>query len=394
MVTNLNDDGPGSFRDAVKKKFPRIIVFAVSGTIDLKSELEINHGDVTIAGQSAPGDGICIRNYPVAVQADNVIIRYMRFRLGDTTKQEADALTGNKAHSNIIIDHCSISWATDECASFYRNKNFTMQWCIISESLNASVHEKGEHGYGGIWGGEGATFHHNLIASHTSRLPRFSGSASTPNSPNELVDFRNNVIYNWVTNSVYGGEKGRYNIVGNYYKPGPATQDSKHRILDPWKPYGQFYVKNNSFYNNEVITKKNRKGTTALDNDSAFVRKAFKVEKIHQHSPNLAFKLVLEKAGASHRRDDVDRRIVEEVREGNSSAGKGKKGIIDSQDDVGGWPELRTANVPLDFDGDGIPDNWEERHGLNSRDARDGTTQTITKGYDNIEIYLNELLTL
>jgi hypothetical protein len=300
IVTNLNDSGPGSLRDAVGRQEPRTIVFAISGTIVLESPLVVNNGDVTIAGQSAPGEGICLRNYPVTIQADNVIVRYLRFRLGDEKGQEADAVGGTKGKNNIIIDHCSMSWATDECASFYRNKNFTMQWCIVSESLNHSVHQKGDHGFGGIWGGEKATFHHNLIANHTSRMPRFSGSSTTPNSPDELVDFRNNVIYNWRNNNTYGGEKGRYNVVNNYYKPGPATSPKKVWMVDPSAPYGQFYIQGNCLEGNTQVSKDNWNGGMRYKQaDSARVRRPFAVETIEVQSAEEAFTAVLKNAGAS-----------------------------------------------------------------------------------------------
>src|SRR5690606_1901693 len=225
-VTTLDDDGEGSLRKGIVKRGPRIIVFAVSGTINLKSPLDINRGDLTIAGQTAPGDGITIAGYPVAVKADNVIIRYLRFRLGDVNAVVDDALKG-RGIENVIIDHCSISWATDENTSFYDTRNFTFQWNILAEALNSSVHNKGDHGYGGIWGGVNASFHHNLLASNNSRNPRFSGSKTTANSADEFVDFRNNVIFNWGENSTYGGESGTYNVINNYYKPGPATSNSK-----------------------------------------------------------------------------------------------------------------------------------------------------------------------
>ncbi len=390
-VTNLNDSGPGSLREAIRKKEPRIIVFAVSGTIALQSRLDINNDNITIAGQTAPGDGICVKNFPVNVKADNVIIRYMRFRLGDEFAQQEDALSGTK-QNNVIIDHCSISWATDECASFYRNKNFTMQWCIISESLNASVHEKGNHGYGGIWGGEGASFHHNLLANHTSRLPRFSGSSTTPNSPDELVDFRNNVIYNWAGNSTYGGEKGRYNVVNNYYKPGPATKSKKPWMLNPTSPYGLFYISGNVLNGFDAITQNNIQGIKADHPDSALVKTAFVVERLAEQNALQSFQTVLEHAGASLKRDAIDTRIVEEVRTGKSTMGKDKNGIIDSQKDVGGWPELKSTQAPIDTDGDGMPDTWEKKYKLNPNDAADGATFTLSNVYSNIEMYINSLV--
>lgn len=392
VVTNLNDDGPGSLREAIRKKGPRIIVFAVSGYIDLKSPLFINNPDVTIAGQTAPGDGITLRHYPLKVSTENVIIRYLRFRLGDVSKIEEDAISGIR-QKNIIIDHCSVSWATDECASFYGNENFTMQWCIISESLNSSVHSKGDHGYGGIWGGRKATFHHNLIAHHNSRLPRFSGSASVPNAPDELVDFRNNVIYNWMNNNTYGGEKGRYNVVNNYYKPGPSTKSSrKARILDPSVPYGKFFVAGNVLEGFENITRNNKLGITNNAADSALVSKSFEVERINEHSARQAFELVLLGAGASLVRDAVDLRIVEEVKNGTASFGKNKDGIIDSQNDVGGWPELKTVPAPTDSDNDGMPDDWEQKNRLNPNDASDAARYTLSKTYTNIEVYINGLV--
>lgn len=394
IVTNLNDMGPGSLRDAIRKKGPRIIVFATSGTIALESPLDINNGDLTIAGQSAPGDGICIKNYPVSVKGDNVIIRYMRFRMGDEKAVQGDAFGANKGVNNIIIDHCSMSWATDECASFYRNKNFTMQWCIISESLNHSVHAKGDHGYGGIWGGEGATFHHNLIASNNSRTPRFSGSTTTPNTKDELVDFRNNVIYNWGENNIYGGERGRYNMVNNYFKAGAATQKSKaSRIVEPYSPYGKFYVTGNVVEGSPAISQNNwAGGVQSAHPDSAKVATPFQTAALNPQDAKTAFEQVLQFAGASHKRDKVDARVIAEVKAGKSVSGKGANGLIDSQKDVGGWPELKMTAAPADADKDGLPDAWEKQKGLNPQNASDAKALKLHKVYSNIEVYLNSLV--
>lgn len=388
VVTNLNDDGPGSLREAIRKKEPRTILFALSGNIVLNSPLDINNGDLTIAGHSAPGDGICIQGYPLSVKADNVIIRYLRFRLGDEAGEEFDALTGTRERENIIIDHCSISWATDECASFYNNRNFTLQWCIISESLNESVHEKGAHGYGGIWGGVRASFHHNLFAHHVSRTPRFSGSETTPNSAEELVDFRNNVIYNWRDNNIYGGEGGRYNVVNNYFKPGPATGAKRHWMVRPSEPYGKFYVDGNVFEGNENMSADNWNGGVIAD-DLAAVRSLTPLGDVSFGESALnALESVLQHAGASLKRDAVDERIVQEVMEGTASLGKNKDGIIDSQLDAGGWPALESLPAEKDSDGDGIPDVWELERGLNPNNPADGAATARDSEYTNLETYL------
>ncbi len=390
-VTNLDDSGPGSLRAAVETKGARIIVFDVSGTIELKSRLQIKNGDVTIAGQTAPGDGICLRNYNTNIAADNVIIRYLRFRLGAENKQEDDALNGTN-RKGIIIDHCSMTWSVDECASFYRNKDFTLQWSIIAQSLNNSVHTKGKHGYGGIWGGEGASFHHNLIASNTSRNPRFSGSSTTVNPEGELVDFTNNVIFNWGGNSVYGGEKGRYNMVNNYYIPGTATvsKNVKTRIVNPSAPYGQFFIDGNYMEGSPEVTANNWNGGVHCDNlDSVKANKAFDVTTITVETAKDAYKKVIASAGASLFRDAVDAGIVNDVKRGFSTDGEKKNGIIDSPNDVGGWPILKSLPALKDTDGDGMPDEWEIKNGLNPNDASDAATYKLDKAYTNIEVYVN-----
>lgn len=232
-VTTLEDnDQPGSFRYACRQRGARTIVFDVSGTIYLKSQLRLENPDVTIAGQTAPGQGVCIADYPFLIQADNVIVRFLRFRLGDRqmAHHEGDGL-GGSGHRNVMVDHCSVSWSIDECISVYGMTDCTVQWCIASHSLNNSGHQKGAHGYGGNWGGSGASYHHNLIANHVSRTPRLGPSPHT--QTDERLDLRNNVIYNYGSNGCYGGEGMTVNIVNNYFRPGALANMSPDRIASP-----------------------------------------------------------------------------------------------------------------------------------------------------------------
>ncbi len=405
-VTNLNDSGAGSLRDALGKNYPRIIVFKVSGTIQLKSALRIKYDNLTIAGQTAPGDGICIRDYPVVLQANNIIVRFIRFRLGDVNKIEDDSFWGRELH-NVILDHCSMSWAIDENGSWYDNKNFTMQWCINGESLYHSFHSKGDHGYGGIWGGAGATFHHNLIADNTSRNPRFNGARYTTTHETELADFRNNVIFNWGFNSAYGGESGNYNMVNNYFKPGPATSsgNKQYRIVNPsedFNPsagYSQWFIDGNFIEGNADVTADNWNGGVQPDHaplDSIRSIIPLPFDSVKTETAEEAYNSVLEFAGAYFpKRDSVDLRIINEVKTGLAPFGAtyngGNKGIIDSPNDVGGYPLLESTEPPTDSDHDGMPDDWEIANSLNPNDSSDARLFT-TDGYTMIENYINGLL--
>ena len=441
---NTLEDGmqEGTFRHAVSQEEPRTILFTVSGTIFLKDRLRINHGNLTIAGHSAPGLGVCIAGDAVTLNADNLIIRYLRFRVGDEAEGEPDGLGGTRI-KNVIIDHCSISWSTDECCSIYGGENLTVQWCLISESLRAASHSKGKHGYGAIWGGNKASFHHNLLAHHDSRVPRLGPHAVT--QQNEHVDMRNNVFYNWAGAGCYGGEGMKVNIVNNYYKPGPATPDTRvrYRIAalgvrteeyctgrdgkpNVWKPmqhvWGRYYVEGNVVEGHPDVTKDNwTKGVyEQIDNDkndftfTQEVKRKIRLTSpldagvITTHSASEAYDLVLAHAGCSKSRDTIDARIVEEVKNGSATYfgsraadAENLPGLIDSQNDVkplgapSAWPQLSHAGDPplpvIDSDGDGIPDHWEKSMGLDMNDPDDGNRITET-GYSHLENYLNSLI--
>jgi hypothetical protein len=396
FVTNLHDDGPGSFRAACLQKGPRIVVFRVSGTIALKSKLEIENPFMTIAGQSAPGDGICIRDHGVKINTDHFVIRYLRFRPGDLSGIEYDGFSGEGSQG--ILDHCSVSWGTDETLSINKADNFTVQWCMVTESLYDSIHKKGRHGYGGLWGGPGGSWHHNILAHHSSRNPRASG-----NRDSGLMDFRNNVIYNWGFNSAYGGELWPRNWVNNYCKAGPATQRNvRHRVFIQSDARGRMFAHGNFVWGFPRISEDNWNGgidfTPDGDANKTTLRafKAYVVAPVETQSAEVAFERVLAHAGASKSRDPIDSRIIHEIRSGTAqfgaSWGGGGKGIIDSQSDVGGWPELASASAPTDDDSDGMSDEWESSEGLDPRDASDGNLDKDEDGYTNIEEYLDSLV--
>jgi len=414
FVTKLTDDGSeGTLRYALDQKGPRYIVFRTGGTIFLESPLKIKEGNVTIAGQTAPGDGITVANYETFVAADNVVIRYMRFRMGDRKNYEGDAL-GARFIKNLIVDHCSMSWSTDETVSVYANENTTLQWCVIAESLRNSAHRKGAHGYGGIAGGRFASFHHNLYAHHDSRNPRLGEYAGSKFALTDLTDFRNNVIYNWGHNSIYGAEGMNVNIVNNYYKPGPATittqriasidknENPKAEVYDIW---GKYHISGNVVEGSPKATADNwsegvfnqMKRYNLTDTDKNRIKRDHPHDiqnNVKTYAAVEAYEKILKIGGSSLKRDLVDLRIMKDVQNGSFShdGSKGSRnGIIDSQNDVGGFPDLKPGQPLKDSDHDGMPDEWEIRHKLNP-DISDSNGRDLDKNYDNIEVYFNDIV--
>jgi len=396
-VTNLNDQGSGSLRQAVEADGPRIVVFEVSGTIELQSSLRIRNSHITIAGQTAPGDGICLKNYGLVITADHVIVRYLRVRPGDNEGQELDSVSVSAGY-NIIIDHCSASWGVDETLSVAGSEpelgKVTIQWCIISESLNCAIHSKGCHGYGSLirggWG-NGYTFHHNLYAHHRGRNPRPGNYNNYSIDPNGLIfDFRNNVVFDW------GGSYAGYNadsdsitmmnFISNYYKQGPdSTGDVAFREQCRFS---------NAYFQDNWMNGSQPRDPWSLVRFDDFTHDEIEAYKLHEplivpvvHTDNAgaAYEMILADAGASFPiREEVDARIINDVIYGTG-------GIIDDEDEVGGWPVLDSTNPPVDTDGDGMPDEWELVNCLSPYNPEDAAADRDGDGYTNIEEYINWL---
>ena len=442
-VTSLEDNSTqGTLRYGIEKADrPLTIVFDVAGTIALEKQLNITRGDLTIAGQSAPGDGICLKNYTFRISASNVIVRFIRCRMGDEKKTEDDAMQvmshDDDKYEKIIIDHCSVSWCTDECASFYGMKDFTFQWNIVSESLRNSIHDKGSHGYGGIWGGNNATYHHNLLAHHDSRNPRIDHDyVSTQKGP---VSIFNNVIYNWKGNSTYGGESSdkygtdhrKYNLFNNYYKPGPVTPSNHIWFLQPTTSCsncggtilpGHFYLDGNVMHGKSDLTADNWKAGKSSpvsvyisEADAAKIKETARfASDTYQsiHTGANCLDPVLNYAGASFARDGIDTRVAKETKDGTSTyqgsnttaSDRSTKGLIDTQTDVqdatwkNGWPVYAANDEQMakikDSDSDGMPDWFEEQFGLKKTDKTDAGAVTLDKNgrYTNLEMYLHYLV--
>lgn len=410
IVTNLNDKGPGSLREALEAREKRIVVFEISGNIQLQSIINVRHGNLTIAGQTAPGEGITIQNFPIRIlNQENMIFRFLRFRLGDLFGFENDALE-IRGGGDLIIDHCSFSWGTDETCSVYQIENTTIQNSIIAEGLNYSIHDKGSHGYGSIWGGTNVSFYKNLMAHFVIRSPSISTYSN-------IADFRNNVIYNWSYRAVNNGRESKANLIGNYFKPGPATLKAdethvKNNFLFPTgSPYGKFYLEGNKLIGRPEIDKDQWLGVRLENNSNQknFLETCKNKDEKGNLTPfeipeNLynnismtseeSYEFVLKHAGASLFRDAVDQRIINETKTGSTTY-KGSKtgllGIIDSQKDAGGWPQLKSLPAPKDTDRDGMPDEWELANGLNPNKA-DDSLYTLSKEYTNIEVYINSLV--
>ncbi|MDP7305305.1 MAG: pectate lyase [Pirellulaceae bacterium] len=400
-VTSLRDGGPGSLRAGIETSAgPRTIVFDLSGTIELKSTLTIETSHITIAGQTAPGDGITLKDHTLHLKnASHIIIRYIRVRLGDENKEASgpDVITANYC-DNLILDHVSASWGIDGIHDTRGCKNYTIQWCILSEALHRSLHPKGPHAMCASFRAphSNTTIHHNLFATSRDRHPTIGGSV---HDPQWIIDFRNNVIYNW--RGAANVCDNQVNFINNYFRPGPETDPKRGPIAMkaslPDKARG--HMSGNVFEGRDDLTKDNY---AALDferwlgPDSNYKYAGsvndWRVERPYELGRNTprtqtaqkAYEWVLLCAGASKERDTVDERLIRDI--------ENRRGeLLDSQVQVGGWPVLESAPAPQDTDRDGMPDLWETSNKLDPRDPEDRNGVRHGDGYTNLEVYLNGL---
>ena len=394
-VTTLADSGPGSLRAAVEAEGPRTIVFDTGGTISLKKPLRIRNGRITIAGQTAPGGGIALRDHPLLIEADNVVIRYIRVRLGDESRIESDAFSIFSGQ-RIIVDHVSAGWSVDETLSVGQPgtdpaklpRDVTVQWSIISESLNKSAHAKGDHGYGSlVRGGFGArySFHHNLWAHHKARMPRpgnYNEPSVDPTGP--LMEFRSNLFYNWGGKRPgYNADKTTliaYNFIDNAYVAGPNSSGAL--AFEESNSAARSYFSGNSM--NGVVPADPWSLVTGVAIPANRLSAPIEVAPVRPEPAAAAAARILAGAGASLPRDPVDARVVADVR-----ARSGK--IIDSPSEVGGWPTLAAGSPRADRDGDGLPDAWERSHGLDPNNPADANADRNRDGWTNLEEWLAEL---
>lgn len=386
FVTTLDDYLPGkeppiegSLRAAVDTGGPRYILFRLSGTIRLKDDLWINKPFVSIAGQSAPGDGICIRDYQIVVATNDVVLRHLRIRSGGATRVEQMAV-GIFGGRNSIIDHCSMSWATDEVMTSFGARNISVQWSIIAEGLSKSFHPKGEHSKGSIIAGDGGiTIHHCIYAHNSARNPRVHGVQ---------LDFRNNVVYNWGYRCGYTREAPCYvNYIGNYFKPGPSTKEKQDtNLFEPGDDTVRMFWTGNDLEGYPDYSNDNRKMIRApkpLNVEELIpiilAAEAFSCPPVTTETADVALARVLEECGATlPRRDEIDAQLMDDIKNGTGK-------IIDSEEELGGWPALETVVPEPDADGDGMPDAWQEKYRLASGPNGDADTD----GYTDLEEYLN-----
>jgi hypothetical protein len=402
-VTTLADTGPGSLREAVEATGPRTVVFRVGGIIALKSKLIVRHPYLTVAGQTAPGDGVCVKNHTFGcLDAHDVILRHVRIRVGDESGDTQDG-TGARSSDHLIFDHCSVSWSIDEGFSSREARNLTVQRCLIAEALHLADHKKYKgtgkgHSFAGSISGNVGSFHHNLLAHCTGRNWSLAGGLDrTGAALAGRLDIRNNVVYNWRDRTTDGGVR-ELNFVNNFYLPGPATKVFTLLKPDPGDPDRGM----RAHMAGNVI---DGKPAVAADNWSAYVGPADGRAKVRAEAPlfesfvatqtaEAAFESVLADVGATRpAQDAVDRRIIADVRKRTHTftGSRGKlPGIIDSQKDAGGWPEYKSADAPADTDHDGLPDAWETAHGLDPKNPADGAAYRVD-GYTHLEHYLNAL---